>query len=111
MLDRNTEPSPFGPDPADADFGARVLDVPSNAPDIELRLGGPFGPATDLVVNEVTALRLHHNGGNYLAGASLDATAAISTEGSSRWKRMRGGRTTVATAATIEARILPGREL
>lgn len=76
FIDR-LQPTPFGPDPADADFGARVLDVPSNAPDIEVHSGIPSGGLADFVMNEVNALRLHHNGGNYLTGPSLDATAAI----------------------------------
>jgi hypothetical protein len=71
------QPTPYGPDPADADFGATVLDVPSNAPDIRVHAGGPFGGLADVVATEVNALRLHHNGGNYLAGPSLDAMAAI----------------------------------
>jgi hypothetical protein len=71
------QPTPYGPDPAAADFGARVLDVPSNAPNVEVHMGGPAGGLADFVTNEVTALRLHHNGGNYLAGRSLDAMAAI----------------------------------
>lgn len=71
------QPTPFGPDPAGAEFGATVVDVRSNAPDIEVHLGGPLGGLTDGVANTLTALRLHHNGGNYLTGASLDAIAAI----------------------------------
>lgn len=71
------QPTPFGPDPAAADFGARVLDVPSNAPTVEVRTTGPLHLVTDFVVNQTSALRLHHNGGNYLAGPSLDAMAAI----------------------------------
>lgn len=71
------QPTPFGPDPADADFGARLLDVPSNAPDFRLHLGGPISGLTDKVATTITDLRLHHNGGNYLAGPSLDAMAAI----------------------------------
>lgn len=71
------QPTPFGPDPADADFGAHVLDVPSNAPDIRVQVGGPLGGLAEFIGNEVTALRLHHDGGNYLTGPSLDAMAAI----------------------------------
>jgi len=71
------QPTPYGPDPADADFGANVVDVPSNAPDIQAHTGGPLGGLTDFIANEVNALHLHHNGGNYLSGPSLDATAAI----------------------------------
>jgi hypothetical protein len=76
-LGRLMQPTPYGPDPAAAHFGANLLDVPSNAPDIQVHTGGPLGGLTDFLTNEVNALHLHHNGANYLAGASLDATAAI----------------------------------
>ncbi len=69
--------SPYGPDPADADFGARVLDVPSNAPDIGVHIGGPLSPLTDAILNTATDLRLHHQQDNYLSGRSLDAVASI----------------------------------
>lgn len=71
------QPTPYGPDPAGAEFGANVVDVSSNAPDVRVRLGGPLGGLTDGIANDITGLRLHHNGGNYLAGESLDALAAI----------------------------------
>ena len=71
------QPTPFGPDPADGDFGAQVLDVPSNAPDISVQIGGPFGALTDALANEVIDLRLHHQQANYLSGPALDAVAAI----------------------------------
>jgi hypothetical protein len=71
------QPTPFGPDPADADFGARVVDVPSNAPDISVQIGGPIGAIAGAVANEVTDLRLHHREDNYLSGASLDAVSSI----------------------------------
>lgn len=71
------QPSAFGPDPAAAAFGAKVLDVPSN-PDERIDIGGGlFGLLPNLIANEVQDLGEHHNGGNYLAGPSLDATAAI----------------------------------
>lgn len=76
-IGRLMQPTPYGPDPAAAEFGANLMDVPSNAPDIQVHTGGPLGGLTDFVTNEVNALHLHHNGGNYLAGSSLDATAAI----------------------------------
>lgn len=71
------QPTPFGPDPADHDFGAQVLDVPSNAPDISVQMGGPFGALTDRLTNEILDLRLHHQQGNYLSGPALDALASI----------------------------------
>lgn len=74
---RLIQPTPYGPDPAAAEFGASVVDVESNAPDITFHLGGPLGGLTDGIANDIVALRLHHNGGNYLAGASLDAVAAV----------------------------------
>ncbi|WP_420123181.1 alpha/beta hydrolase [Nakamurella sp.] len=73
------QPTPFGPDPAAAEFGARVVDVGSNRPDVEFHLGGPLGGLTDGLANDLAALHLHHNGGNYLDGASLDAVAAITS--------------------------------
>lgn len=71
--------TPFGPDPADADFGAQVLDVPSNAPDVSVEFGGPFGWLVDGITNDVIDLRLHHQESNYLSGRSLDAVASIVT--------------------------------
>lgn len=73
------QPTPFGPDPAEAEFGASVVDVRSNRPDMEFHLGGPLGGLTDGLADQLAALQLHHNGGNYLDGASLEAVAAITT--------------------------------
>lgn len=69
--------SAFGPDPADADFGARVMDLASNAPDVSVEIGGPFGALTSAVANEVVDLQLHHRQDNYLSGGGLDAVAAV----------------------------------
>ncbi len=77
LLPNPLQPSPFGPDPADADFGARLLDVPSNAPDFDIRFGGMFGPLISSVGNTFADLRLHHQEANYLSGPSLDAVASI----------------------------------
>ncbi|MFN8200252.1 MAG: alpha/beta hydrolase [Nakamurella multipartita] len=71
------QPTPFGPDPADADFGARVMDLTSNAPDVSVQLGGPFGLLTSAAANEMLDLQLNHQQGNYLSGPSLDAVAAV----------------------------------
>lgn len=72
------QPSSFGPDPAAADFGAKVLDVSSNQPDEHIDLGGgPIAVLPSAVLNTIDDLGEHHNGGNYLTGPSLDATAAI----------------------------------
>lgn len=69
--------TPFGPDPADADFGAQVLDVTSNVQDPSVHLGGPFGWLVDGLTNDVVDLSAHHREDNYLSGASLDAVASI----------------------------------
>lgn len=76
-------PSPFGPDPAAADFGAQVVDVQSNHPDISVSIhaGGLGGFLSDLVTSEMTNdlvdLANHHQESNYLSGPSLDAVAAV----------------------------------
>lgn len=68
---------PFGGDPASIEFGAQVIDVPSNRP-MDL-LGHDFKP--DL---------RQHALGNYLAGAGLLAVAGIVTGRTSRVPRKRG---------------------
>ena len=67
--------TPFGPDPADADFGAQVIDVQTNAsaarlPEI------PFLPLSGLP-NDVLELAATHQEANYLSGESLAAVAAV----------------------------------
>ena len=67
--------TPFGPDPADADFGAQVIDVQTNAtvthlPEI------PFLPFSGLP-NDAMELAATHQEANYLAGDSLEAVAAV----------------------------------
>jgi hypothetical protein len=67
--------APFGPDPADADFGAQVIDVQTNAsaarlPEI------PFLPLSGLP-NDVLELAATHQEANYLSGESLAAVAAV----------------------------------
>ncbi len=67
--------TPFGPDPADADFGAQVIDVQTNTsaarlPEI------PFLPLSGLP-NDVLELAATHQEANYLSGESLAAVAAV----------------------------------
>lgn len=71
------QPTAFGPDPADADFGARVLDVQSNVPDPSVDVGGLLGWVVNPLANKVVDLSAHHSEDNYLSGASLDAVASI----------------------------------
>jgi hypothetical protein len=72
--------TPFGPDPADSEFGGQLIDVQSNNPDISVGLGtGPFGPITDAITNELLDLQGNHQESNYYSGASLDAAAAVVT--------------------------------
>ena len=69
---------PFGEDPVDADFGAQVIDVPTNVPAISLGTAAalPGGPAQALLVDTVTGLGQHPLT-NYLAGAAGLAVGAI----------------------------------
>ncbi|MGS0684203.1 alpha/beta hydrolase [Nakamurella sp. GG22] len=82
-LGRVPSPAPFGPDPAGRSFGAQVVDVRSNNPDVsvDIRAGLPGDPLTGLLsspaANEVTDLAAHHQQRNYLAGDSLRAVAAV----------------------------------
>jgi hypothetical protein len=72
--------TPFGPDPADSEFGGQLIDVQSNNPDITVDIGiGPFGPLTDAITNELLDLQGNHQESNYYGGASLDAAAAVVT--------------------------------
>lgn len=69
---------PYGPDPADADFRAQVIDVDSNAPDVSVSLPGPLGGLlTSGLANSIIDTAAHHNETNYVTGASLEAIAAI----------------------------------
>ncbi len=71
----SSEPTPFGPDPAAADFGAQVIDVQSTVtaahlPELPfLPLNGPANDAMDLAAT--------HQESNYLSGDSLAAVAAV----------------------------------
>ncbi len=82
-LGRAPAPTPFGPDPAGRAFGAQVVDVRSNNPDVsvDIRAGMPGDPLTGLLTsaaaNELTDLASHHQERNYLAGDSLRAVAAV----------------------------------
>ncbi len=72
--------APFGPDPAAKSFGAQVVDVGSNEPDVDVQLGpvtGALGRLDSLITNEVVDLAGHHQQSNYLGGASLQAVAAV----------------------------------
>jgi hypothetical protein len=53
------------------------MDLTSNAPDVSVQLGGPFGLLTSAAANEMLDLQLNHQQGNYLSGPSLDAVAAV----------------------------------
>jgi len=73
-------PTPFGPDPAAAKFGAQVIDADSNNPDVSvaLHLGGPLPDIVgSAVADEVADLAAHHQEANYLSGESLGAVAAV----------------------------------
>ncbi len=82
-LGRVPLPAPFGPDPAGRSFGAQVVDVRSNNPDVsvDIRAGLPGDPLTGLLssaaANEITDLAAHHQQRNYLTGDSLRAVAAV----------------------------------
>ncbi len=73
--------APFGPDPAAKSFGAQVVDVASNEPDVDVQLGpgilGPFGALDSAITNEAVDLAGHHQQSNYLGGASLQAVASV----------------------------------
>jgi hypothetical protein len=68
---------PYGPDPADADFGAQVIDVESNAPDVAVSLPGLGGLLSAGLANTVFDTAAHHSEMNYLSGPSLQALADI----------------------------------
>jgi hypothetical protein len=71
----SSEPTPFGPDPAAADFGAQVIDVQSTvtaAHVLELPFLPLSGPA-----NDAMELAATHQESNYLSGDSLAAVAAV----------------------------------
>jgi Alpha/beta hydrolase len=74
-------PTPFGPDPANPEFGAQVIDVESNNPDIAVSVPGVGGPLGDFIsseiVNQVADLGSHHQESNYLGGESLQAVADV----------------------------------
>lgn len=70
-----TNLTPFGPDPAAADFGAQVIDVQTNTTAIQLP-ELPFLPFSGLP-NDVLELAATHQEGNYLSGGSLAAVAAV----------------------------------
>jgi pimeloyl-ACP methyl ester carboxylesterase len=78
-----TQPTPFGPDPTSAEFGAQVIDVPSNVPDVSVSMSipGPAGLLTGLfgssLANEVADLAGQHSQANYLTGPSLEAAASV----------------------------------
>ena len=73
--------SPYGPDPATRSFGAQVVDVPSNEPEVEVHLNpgllGPLGGLDSAVTNEIMDLAAHHHQSNYLSGPSLQAVASV----------------------------------
>lgn len=69
--------SPYGPDPADADFHGQVIDVDSNAPDVAVSLPGLGGLLSAGLANTVIDTAAHHNEMNYLSGTSLEALADI----------------------------------
>ena len=73
---------PFGPDPADADFGAQVIDVDTNALDVS-DVFPPMCPLAGLLglslADEITDVAAHHSEANYLTGESLAAVAAVTT--------------------------------
>ena len=67
--------SPFGPDPASAEFGAQVIDVQTNNPIVHLP-EMPFLPFND-TANDLLDLAATHQESNYLSGSSLAAVAAV----------------------------------
>ncbi len=73
--------APFGPDPATRSFGAQVVDVESNEPDVDVDVSSgffdPLGALQSALGNEVVDLAAHHQQGNYLGGRSLEAVAAV----------------------------------
>jgi hypothetical protein len=74
---------PFGPDPADRDFGAQVIDTTSNNPDLSISVntGVVGGFLTDALAStlagDVGDLMIHHQESNYLSGRSLQAVASV----------------------------------
>ena len=66
---------PFGPDPADAGFGAQVIDVPTNAQEF----GGPFSAFNPVLqmTEQFMELLANHSTTNYLSGESLQAVGAV----------------------------------
>lgn len=70
--------SPFGPDPASADFHAQVMDVDGTAPDLTSAPGMALGGlATGGLTETILDLAANHNEANYLSGSSLAAAAAV----------------------------------
>jgi len=74
---------PFGPDPANQDFGAQVIDTTSNNPDLSISVntGAVGGFLTDALASKLAGdvgdLMIHHQESNYLSGRSLEAVAAL----------------------------------
>ncbi len=74
---------PFGPDPANRDFGAQVIDTTSNNPDLSISVntGAVGGFLTDALASKLAGdvgdLMIHHQESNYLSGRSLEAVAAV----------------------------------
>ena len=74
---------PFGPDPANQDFGAQVIDTTSNNPDLSISVntGAVGGFLTDALASKLAGdvgdLMIHHQESNYLSGRSLEAVAAV----------------------------------
>ncbi len=69
--------APFGPDPAGKSFGAQMVDVDSNAPDVDVRLGPGILGLDAAITNGALDLMSHHQQSNYLGGPSLQAVAAV----------------------------------
>ena len=74
---------PFGPDPANREFGAQVIDTTSNNPDLSISVntGAVGGFLTDALASKLAGdvgdLMIHHQESNYLSGRSLEAVAAV----------------------------------
>jgi len=74
---------PVGPDPANQDFGAQVIDTTSNNPDLSISVntGAVGGFLTDALASKLAGdvgdLMIHHQESNYLSGRSLEAVAAV----------------------------------
>jgi hypothetical protein len=71
----SSESTPFGPDPAGADFGAQVIDVQTTATAAHV-MELPFLPLSS-VANDAMELAATHQESNYLSGDSLAAVAAV----------------------------------